>query len=559
MQLGRTQSAGNEQPDSRRQAGRVSQETVARGAAGFGVAARYSVALAVGLGLLGCGNTYRPVVAAINPIGPAAQPQKYALAVSSPAQTSPGQNCPATPSSGLVTIVDFSGDTVLITASLSASPYYFQVNASGSTGFTLNCDNTLNSFDISTSLISSNVLFTTLLPGADPVSILPLTTATYIADPGLNAVDQLTGAPPALKQELPVGTNPVYVTGISGAARLYALTQGARGSAGTVSAIEATDNAISATLPVGRGPVYGVMTSDTRRAFILNQTDGTVSVINVQNNTLDQFPLSFNITGFSIVGNVVTFTAANSLAVGASVTIAGLSTGTYLNGQTLTVLATGLSSTQFEASFTHGNVGPTSDSGVATATALTSTIPVGVSPLWADFAPTRNEMVVANEGTGTSAGSVSILSIPLCSAMALPTNPNCDANNPVDATGFGQTVATVPVGVNPIMVSVLSDGSRAYVANAGTGLLPCSTTPVSGKSEACTVSVVNLTSNTVTATIPVTGHPVYLATTDATPTGKVYVVAKDSTLMTVIETDTDTVDTTIPLQGYGVSVRVTAP
>jgi hypothetical protein len=29
--------------------------------------------------------------------------------------------------------------------------------------------------------------------------------------------------------------------------------------------------------------------------------------------------------------------------------------------------------------------------------------------------------------------------------------------------------------------------------------------------------------------------------------------------MTVIETDTDTVDTTIPLQGYGVSVRMTNP
>jgi len=27
----------------------------------------------------------------------------------------------------------------------------------------------------------------------------------------------------------------------------------------------------------------------------------------------------------------------------------------------------------------------------------------------------------------------------------------------------------------------------------------------------------------------------------------------------VIKTDTDTVDTTIPLQGYGVSVRVTQP
>jgi len=36
-------------------------------------------------------------------------------------------------------------------------------------------------------------------------------------------------------------------------------------------------------------------------------------------------------------------------------------------------------------------------------------------------------------------------------------------------------------------------------------------------------------------------------------------VCKDSQVMTVIETDTDTVHTTIPLQGYGVSVRVTQP
>jgi DNA-binding beta-propeller fold protein YncE len=73
------------------------------------------------------------------------------------------------------------------------------------------------------------------------------------------------------------------------------------------------------------------------------------------------------------------------------------------------------------------------------------------------------------------------------------------------------------------------------------------------------VSVVNLTSSTVTATIPINGHPVYLATSAGTPTGKVYVVCKDSQVMTVIETDTDSVDTTIPLQGNGVSVRMTQP
>jgi DNA-binding beta-propeller fold protein YncE len=188
-----------------------------------------------------------------------------------------------------------------------------------------------------------------------------------------------------------------------------------------------------------------------------------------------------------------------------------------------------------------------------------TTIPVGVRPVWADLASGLNELVVVNQGTGTSNGSVTLVNIPLCTASALPTNPNCDAANPIDATQFGTVVATIPVGVNPIMVSVLSDYSRAYVANAGVAGLPCAAVAVPNVSTTCTVSVVNLTTDTVTATIPINGHPAWIATTNATPTGKVYVVCKDSQVMTVIETDTDTVDTTIPLQGYGVSVRMTSP
>ena len=43
----------------------------------------------------------------------------------------------------------------------------------------------------------------------------------------------------------------------------------------------------SAQIPVANNPVYGVMTSDDRRAFILNQGSGTVSVINVPSNAPD--------------------------------------------------------------------------------------------------------------------------------------------------------------------------------------------------------------------------------------------------------------------------------
>ena len=451
----------------------------------FTVGAGRTVAKAAGLGavvgtvavaMVGCGNTYRPVVSAINPVGPAGQPQKYALAISSPSPTS----------NGLLTMVDFSGDSVLITATIGVNPYYFVLNSSGSTGYTLNTDKTVTSFDVSTSLISSQVLESTLLPGSNPVSLFATSTATYLSDPGLSAIDQASGTPPALKQELPVAANPVYVVGINNAPRVYAISQGTGSGVGQAAAIETAANTISTTLPVGRGPVYGVMTGDGRRAFVLNQTDGTVTVINAVTNALDQ-PV------------------------------------------------------------------------------LPNPIPLGATsrPVWADLVPIKNEMVVANEGSGTTPGSLSIISIPLCSPTTLTGNANstCDPTNPVDAAAFGSVLATVPVGINPIMVSALSDGTRAYVANAGVAGLPCAANgvAVAGVSTTCTISVVNLTSLTVTATIPINGHPAYIASTNSTPTGKVYVVCKDSQVMTVIETDTDSLDTTIPLQGNGVSVRVTAP
>jgi YVTN family beta-propeller protein len=426
----------------------------------------FAFGAAVLASLTGCGNTYRPVVTAINPVGPAAQPQKYAVAVSNPGSGLPG----------LVTIVDFSGDTVLITANVGVAPYYFILDAGGTTGYTLNGDGTVTSFDVSNQLQTRDVIQTTLLSGAAPNSIFPdaastFITETYAGKPGaVPAVAQLKGAPPALNQELPVATGftPVYIAGFSGSPRAYLINQSTGGGNGQVAAIETTSNTISSTIPVGKTPVYGVMTADGKRAFILNQGDGTISVINSQSNQLDAIPAP----------------AVNP-------------------------------------------------------------IPAGVSPVWADLAPTLNELVVANAGTGATPGSVTIVNIPLCSAAALPGNPNCDTNNPIDANGFGQVLANVPVGVNPRMVAVLQDGSRAYVVNQADS----------------TVSVVSLKTNTVTATIPVpaTTHPNFIAAIFGTPTGKVYVTSPESDRMTIIRTDTDAVETAIPLQGKGVMVRAQLP
>jgi hypothetical protein len=474
----------------------------------------FAAVAAVLASVTGCGNNYRPVVSAINPVGPAAQPQKFAVAISSTGTpANPITGAPAIPQPGLLTFVDFAGDTILITANVGVDPYYLILNggttttSTANTGYTLNSDHTFTSFSIDTTLLTSQILQTTLLPGANPVAILPEGVNTYVTDPtdtpGQGNISQFTGSPLALRQQLaiPPAYTPVYTVGVTGAPRVYALSASLTpGAPGLASTIEVASNTLDPTpIPVGVNPVYGVMTADAKRAFVLNQGEGTVTVINAQTNALDTVP------------------------VGA-----------------------------------------------------TNPITVGTSPLWADFAPVRNEVVVANAGDGVNPGSLSIISIPLCSATAQVGNPNCDLNNPVDAIGFGTVVATVPVGVNPVMVGVLQDttNSRAYVVNQGNKSLPCAApgVAVTAATTTCTVSVINLNTNTVIATIPLplsinidaatpskNGHPNYIAVTSGTPTGKVYVVSPDSNFMTVIRTDTDAIDTTVPLQGAGVSVRVTQP
>ena len=480
----------------------------------------------------GCGNQYRPVVTAINPVGPASQPTKYAIAISNPGAKL----------TGLITIVDVSGDTVLSTPNIGpasnnnfflptapttfplapVNPNIFSINFGGSEGFIVDPEDAgFADFPLSspTSLLSQDVVQTALATGANPTSVEAIsvggstpatvfvtqagsaaTSTSAAVAPSIAALSAPAGASLLQTIQIPDSTNPlvfetpVYVVGYDNAQRVYALSQDASGN-GQATAIEGTQLAISATLPIGKNPVYGLMTSDLKRAYILNKGDSTVSVINVVNNALDtgvQYPIQPNGT-----------------------------------------------------------------------TPPVGTIPLspGINPVWADYSLTTNELVVLNQGDGVNPGSLSIINIPLCNINTPVTNPNCNAANPTDAQGFGKIVATVPVGVNPTMVSMLTDGTQAYVVNSGN---------VSSGAGA-SVSVVNLNTGVVTATIPygpdvidtpttvvntVFGHPNTVSATTGSPTGKVYITSSDDNYLTILRTDNNTVQAHIDLQGAGVRVQV---
>jgi len=109
-----------------------------------------------------------------------------------------------------------------------------------------------------------------------------------------------------------------------------------------------------------------------------------------------------------------------------------------------------------------------------------------------------------------------------------------------DSQTFGTTY-TIPVGKNPAAVTVLADGSRAYTANQNDE----------------SITIVQLSSHTVEKTLPTTGHPRTVVSTQNSQFGKVYAASPDSPYLTIIRTDLDIVDTAVLVEGNIVDVRVT--
>ena len=72
------------------------------------------------------------------------------------------------------------------------------------------------------------------------------------------------------------------------------------------------------------------------------------------------------VTDFSISADTATIVASQSFTAGMTVVVQGLSVGTYLNGESLVVLAAGLSGSSFRASFVHADAGLTPDAGSVT-------------------------------------------------------------------------------------------------------------------------------------------------------------------------------------------------
>jgi YVTN family beta-propeller protein len=438
----------------------------------------------------GCGNNYRPVILPSNPSGPSPQPEAFAVVVSNPSSTA----------AGIATIIDYSGDTVMAQATnIGVDPLSFTVDASGTSGYTINSNSTLTYFPVSTSLQNNLITYTTLASNAQIVNLFSPSSGLWAADLTGNVADVF--APSSGVQTFlisdPVAATPVMVVGAaSGSLRDFAISQNISSPTGmecnqsptaeplgTVTGIETANYAVdSPAITVGRCPVYGVESSDGLRLFVLNRGSDTVSVIDTQNDRLDdQCP-----TG-----------------------CVNKSGQTYHSHPTLPLSLSAVSATGITP--VNGTTGMAQTAG----------------PVYAEYNAATSQLVVANYDGGT----VSIIDVSL------------DAYGN-DSSTFGTTY-TVGVGNNPASVTALYDGSRAYAANQSDG----------------TVSVVYMsTSHTVEKTLAVVGHPRTVVSIQNSEYGKVYVASPDNPDLTIISTggtDPDIVDTTLSLlAGNILDVRV---
>ena len=283
-------------------------------------------------------------------------------------------------------------------------------------------------------------------------------------------------ATPVVTETIGVGDSPIGVAVSPDGTRAYVTNDGD----GTVSVIDTSTNTVIDTIPVGSNPRGVAVSPDGTRAYVTNDGDGTVSVIDTSTNTvIDTIPVGSNPRG---------------VAVSPDGTRAYVTNGTPPNP-----LVAGSGSGQLSVIDT-------------TIGAVTATTDVGAFPSLVAISPSGQSVYVINQRSPII--FIGVLGISRLSVIDTTT---------------GAVTATTDVGDSPSGLAVSPDGSRAFVATAGDNR----------------VSVIDTSTNTVIDTIPVGSNPRGLA---VSPDGiRAYTTNSSDNTVSVIDTSTNTVIDAIPV------------
>ena len=395
----------------------------------------------------GCNDTLRQFIIQVPPPGGDQCTACGANAVV--VSTNPASLNPATPTApGSTLHIDVTGDSVVGVAQVGPNPVF--LGGPPSRVFVINSDNTVTSYATS-GLTPISIVGTATQPGTVSGSIAGGAGSSgtfYIANTATNNLSlvALIAGGTGVTGTVPVSpsTGPVAVAANSANNKIYVVNSGSN----NVSVLSTVDNTIQTTIPVGSHPIWGVMATDGVHVFIVNQGDGTVSVIDT---LLDKVicPTLFNTPATPCTSSFSVGTSASSQPNFAVydpklqrvyVSNTGENTISVIkaNGIDLSKGAAGLPSVLANIPVSGTPVSVTALGDGTRAYAALGNCPAGTN---------HTNLVLPDVNSGNLA--------------------SCNGNlvSVIDTTALRET-KTIPVGPGAVSVDSAKDGSRVYVISA---------------------------------------------------------------------------------------------
>ncbi|MFR9791020.1 Ig-like domain repeat protein [Streptomyces sp. MB22_4] len=297
----------------------------------------------------------------------------------------------------------------------------------------------------------------------------------------------------------------------------------------TVSVINTTTQAVTNTIPVGSVPFWATIAPDNSTVYVTNSGDNTVSVIDTATQTVtNTIPVGSVPLGIAISPDGSTLYVANS----GDGTVSVINTATQTVTNTIPVGGTpfGVAITPDGSKVYVTNSGDGTVSVIDTATqTVTNTITVGGTPFGVAVAPAGSLVYVANNGDGTVSvidtatetvtNTVAVGTAPVGVAVApdgahVYVTDNGDNTVSVIDTAGQTVIGSIAVGTGPFGIAITPDGTEAYVANNGdatvsiTATAPFPTaTALTSAPDPSVFGEAKTLTATVTPVAPVTGTP----------------------------------------------------
>ena len=471
-----------------------------------------------------------------------------------------------TPDGATLYVVNFKANTIsvistatyrTITTISAITPIAITVSPDGKSAYVIDYGGNIDVINTSTNNITGSVPNI----GDSPIAltISPDGTRVYVDNFDGDNVAVINTATNAIVSTIPVGVQPGALCISPDGSKLYVTNQ----DSGTISIINTSTNVVTNTITLSPGLMGIAVSADGTLIYVTNNAENTVSVINT--------------TSYSVVTNISVGTGPWAIAAYPSVAAAspasitpGIVSGTIVSCQgtasaipsiqQFTISGSGLTGAVAVTAPPNFEVSLSSGSNYANSVTLTETSSLANTTIYVrsgSAAPAGNisgNVIISSPGATSQNVAVTgyINALPTVNAVPPQTFTSGTTTTAIDFTGTGNTYTWVN---NTPGIGLAASGTGAIpsftTVNTGSSPVTASVTVTPGSTSRAyitsgsvnNVSVINTDNNSVSTTIPVGTNPWGVAISP--DGGFVYVTNLGSNSVSAINASTNTVAATI--------------